>query len=311
MIIQWPDGIEYHGTTALREIVQPRVWSSSLWVAADGSAFRKYWNCCTGEWSAFEPVAFSFDNPTQERFGITTPCGGWMSTTRAIATAWLHRAPHSRAHVRLIDPRECPELDNIMWNEPAEEPEAGEIRGRERVERWEELRWCIGPIECNMRYRISSWGRLMNPDGCVTRGFCAYGTRWAAVKGCGLVNLLAAAGLVRDDAAARVAPSVFRAYCAMSCGVHPREHARRVGTAESTAWKNYVLAAPLATDNRYELGARIVSEDLWYALECLRESDDPESVLGASLTELRDHIEEMHAIRVDFAELRFGRACIV
>jgi hypothetical protein len=287
MIIAWADGVEYHEGVALREIVH-NVWSSSVWISRDGQAYRKYYNAVTKTWGPFQPVPIALD-ASQNRFGIHLYA--WMSLETAIATAWLHRAPDSTARVRsYADP---PHVSTIEWGEPEEEEEEDE------EERWRPLRWHCGLVPCDARYKIGDCGRLMNPKGDITRGFAALGTRWAAVKGAGLVNLLAAARLT--DHEVRVPPRVYRAYIGISNGTRPDQHATRMRIPLKAAWDYYALAAPLIG----KAGKKIVNSDLRRVLEAMR--NDPR--LGGRLLDLHPVVQRRLGRPLALEELRFARTC--
>jgi hypothetical protein len=289
---EWVDGIEYNKDVPLREIVQPNAWSSTVWISPVGEAYRKYYNPVLREWGEWESVPISLESSGRVGFALST----WASVEACVAKAWLHKAPGSKAHVRILDPANALDVRNIAWNEPEHDSEGGDFTG----ERWKPLRWYCGMVECDVRYQISSHGRLKNPQGGITRGFAMYETRWAAVKGCGLVNLMAASGLVRNDVPLQ--PRVYKAYCSLSSGLHPTEHATRWQLSDKAAWQYYSLAAPLVQGLR-AIGHSIVSPELWSALEALQ--GDP--LLGGRLTELH---EEMIG-EVPMEELRFARTCIL
>ena len=63
-----------------------------------------------------------------------------MSVETAIATAWIHRAPGSRAHARVLDPRRAVGIRNLTWGGEECDPEAGDFPGEE----WRPLRWACG-----------------------------------------------------------------------------------------------------------------------------------------------------------------------
>ena len=296
-MIAWEDGIEHVGSVPLREIVQRSVWSSSIWISPDGGdVYRRYYNAVTKE-RTWEEVPFSLDRDG-ERMGIHIPNAGWMSIETAIATAWLHRAPRSRAHARLVDPS-MPDVRGIVWNEPEWNPEG---RGDFEGERWKPLRWRCGQVECDTTYDISNLGRLRSGDR-VTRGFAALGTRWAAVRGAGLVDLPAAAGLVQRETP--LPPRVYNAYVSLSSHLRPEEHAKREGITVRAAWQYYCLALPLFEGG--EVGRQIVSPDVW---EVLTTEMGGDPLLCGKLSDLRPAVSRRVGRVVDFDELRFARCCV-
>ena len=111
-MIAWSDGLEHAPDGApIRELVQPDAWTSGAWIAPDGAAYRRYMNASTGVWSAFELMPLALD-AEGVHFGYHLATG-WASLETCIATAWLHRAPGSRARVRVLDAP--PTLDNLAW----------------------------------------------------------------------------------------------------------------------------------------------------------------------------------------------------
>ena len=296
-MLEWNDGIEETPGGMAREIVQPNVWSSSVWITPVGEAFRRYYNPISKAWT-WEAMQIAF-NPDQTRIGIHL-ASGWMSSEQAIATAWLHRAPNSREGVVVLDPAE-PDVRNLAWGDPDPLPEEGDFEG----ETWTNLRWMCGQVRCDNRYQISSHGRLRSPyTGKITRGFAARGTRWAACKGAGLVDLMQAAGLIRAEK--HVPERVYLAYCAVSSSTPVAEHARRHALSLKTAWMYYALAAPLVHE-REVYGKPLVSPDLWRVLTSMRGNP----VLGGKLSELHPEVVQRLGGDVSFEELRFARICVV
>ena len=228
---------------------------------------------------------------------------GWASVETCIARAWLHRAPGSRAPVAVLDPRQ-PDADHLAWREPEPDPEAA--GGAREDETWSALRWSCGLATCDDRYLLSSEGRLWSPHTRqATRGFAAYGARWAAVRGAGLVNLTFAAGLAR--ATVSIPPRVFYAYQSLVGGVPVAVHARRRGLPSlKTAWDYYCLAAPLVPELRVH-GKAHVHPDLWRVLASMR----GDARLGGRLRLLHPPVVRRLGRDVPMQELRFARACFV
>ena len=267
-----------------------------MWITAEGQAFRRY-NNPVSKLATWEDMPLALDQETQTRLGIHAP--SWMSIEVAIATAWLHRSPGSQAHVRVLD-LGAPQLGNLEWGEPEARPEEGEFEG----ETWAPLRWQCGQTPCDPRYKISSHGRLMNYRGVTTRGFAALGTRWAACRGAGLVNLMQASGLMRAEK--QIPDRVYLAYCSLSSSIPVTEHAKRHGLTTKTAWQYYQLAAPVVHD-RHVYGREVVPPALWRALLSLR----GHGVLGGPLKQLHPLVERAVGGRVSFEALRFARTCVV
>ena len=297
-MIAWEEGLEETPSGAAREIVQSSVWSSSAWVTADGTPWRRTYNPIVATWT-WEPMPMAFD-AEQTRLGIHL-AAGWRSIETAVATAWLHREPGSWAHVRAFTPGDC-HVDNLTWNEPELDAE----RFTPDAETWSPLRWECGIVPCDTTYQISSCARLRSPSGAVTRGFAALDARWAAVRGAGLVNLLAAAGLAANDV--KVPPRMYQAYKSIVAGVHPSFHATRMRISLSSAWNSYQLAAPIVPD-AHIYGKAIVSRDLWAALLGMQARRDAR--LGARLLELHPAVAQDLKREVAMEELRFARTCVL
>ena len=144
-----------------------------------------------------------------------------------------------------------------------------------------------------------------SPARQATRGFAAYGARWAAVRGAGLVNLTFAAGLAR--ATVSIPPRVFYAYQSLVGGVPVAVHARRRGVPSlKTAWDYYCLAAPLVPELRVH-GKAHVHPDLWRVLASMR----GDARLGGRLRLLHPPVVRRLGRDVPMQELRFARTCFV
>ena len=68
-MIHWRDGLEESPGGIARELVQPRVWNSTVWITRDGTACRRYYNSQTNTWTWGEVLDVTFDPDTQERVG--------------------------------------------------------------------------------------------------------------------------------------------------------------------------------------------------------------------------------------------------
>ena len=154
-MISWPDGVAETPSGVARELVQPRVWSSSVWVTPTGEPWRRTYNPVSRAWSWSE-MELAYD-AEGTRLGVHVQ-QGWLSIEQAIATAWLHRAPNSRAWVRVLRPGRPIDVRNLAWGEPDTAPEAGADD-----ETWAPLQWSIGLMKCDARYKISTHGRLWSP----------------------------------------------------------------------------------------------------------------------------------------------------
>jgi hypothetical protein len=167
------------------------------------------------------------------------------------------------------------------------------------------LKWSIGLVPCDVKYSISSHGRLHSPyTGKITRGFAARGTRWAAVKGSGLVDLLAASGLTRAEV--EVPVRTEKAYLSIVQGFTPSEHAERNFLTENTAWTYMNVAAPLVP-NLHVYARRLVSQDLWELLSSMR----GDALLGGALKALHAECSRLLGHDVSWSELRLARTSLV
>ena len=288
MILTWRDGIEVapDGEPA-REFVQRRVWSSSVWITRSGAAYRRYYNPHT------QSVTWQLMPLAEDAEGaLGYHIHGLVPLARAIARAWLHGSgPVFHVEGEPLD------VMNVTFTKEEEAVVALD----DEEETWRPLRWACGLVPCPNGYHISSLGRLRSPQGEATYGFAALGTRWAAVKGAGLVDLHAAAGLARAEV--HVPPRVYEAYLALVGGDAPEEHARRVGISVKVAWDYYNLAAPLVPRLRSYV-EHLVTPNLWSVLDALRGT----SVLGGPLKKLRDTAQEH--LDVSFEELRLARTAL-
>ena len=292
-MISWRDGLERAPDGALaRQVPQPFTWSSSVWVTSEGAAYRRYYNPVDRS-HAWEPLELA-EEPYSGRLGYHIPA--WTSIEQIIASAWRARVPGSRAHARLIDPRQPPTSDNVAWGE--------EERNEPLVdthETWAPLSWTIGPAVCDSRYQISSRGRLRSPyTNEATAGFAAHGVRWAAVREMGLVNLTAAAGLVAR--CITLPPRLMNAYRALQARLTPPEYATCADIPEKRAWTYTSQVVPFVRHAK-----ELVASDVRRVLEAMRH--DP--ILGGPLTPLYDKVAPMMLRDLSMEELRFARtACV-
>lgn len=289
----WPDGVEQNEDGPVREIPQRHgAWTSSIWITADGRPRRKWWNPLTRAWHWDAESLPAVWNDTGEgyRQGFHAPT--WMSTERLVCMAWRLRSPRSSwalrhlVRVRLLDDEtastvssdEATIASEVRWVQ--EEMPDADLQAPLPGETWKPLRWAVGAVPVPKGYRISSHGRLRDPRGRVTHGCWAYGRRWAAVAGAGLVDLHAAAGL---DGGAPLPQSIRQARGALLAGATPADLARIVDIEESTAWSYFCRAAAHVAGD--ELRARVpalVRRDVWRALRMLR----GDARLGGSLADL-------------------------
>ena len=203
--------------------------------------------------------------------------------------AWRLRAPESTwridevVRVRLVDRDDgvASSVDDPMsasslrWAEE-EKGEPGAAAG----ERWKALKGRIGAIPIAKGYAISSHGRLRDPHGRVTSGLWAFGRRWAAVAGAGMLDLHEAAGL---DGGVPLPLSIRQARGALLAGASPEQLAQVAGVSLATAWSYVCRAAPHVEPVALRAHAEaLVPSAMWVALERL----EGRKVVGGPLSEL-------------------------
>ena len=308
-MISWCDGLVDGPDGTYRQVPQHATWSSALFVTQDGTMRTRQYNPVTRSWSWGEELPLTFEG---HRVGVVTK-DGWKSVDRVIAYAWLHRAPggshalREKVLVHFADGSDAessvaPRAESLEWVD-GEVPDDRPIRG----EVWKPLRWRCGVVPCDSRYQISNHGRLKSPFTGVTSGHWWGGTRWAAVRGGLLVDLLAAAGIQGVP----IPPAIRLARDALLSGYAPRDLAGAVGIAESTAWKNTCVAAQHAhdVDQLRRRVSALVGQRLWRALVTLQ----GRPVLGASLTELSATLAKRDEglVNVDTSALRLARLAVV
>ena len=260
-LVTWEDGVEQTDDgEAVREIPQAVPATSTIWISAEGAAYRRYYNFVDRSvtWTRLE---YALDQD-QVRLGVHIPA--WTSLETAIARAWRTRAPHSNARVRVVDPNAPVSASNVRWGDEEELPrEPKQLAG----EKWESLNWVVnGIVRCSPRYLISNCGRLRSPHtGAITRGHWCHGERWAAVKGAGLVHLRAAAGLQR--ATVHLPPRTLAAHRAMEGGMSPADYSAASGLSLDRAYRYCLDAVPFVRDAK-----RLVARDLRRVLDDLRET---------------------------------------
>ena len=298
--VTWPDGLERGPDGPCRQIPQKHTWSSQVWVTRDGDARRRHYNPVSKEWTwAADTLPMSI-GADQTHMGYTID--HWISVDRAVALAWLHRAPGSPCTIvddqlELVGSARTKTIP-LAW---AEGEYMGNEQGPMEGEKWKALRWRCGLCPCPAGYEISSYGRLMNPKGRCTRGlvFGSEGDRYAAVRGCGLVNFTVAAGLRRRDVG--FSPSLYLAVEALATGRTPLEMASTHDSdrSEATAWSYFCRVAPFFSgDELRKRVPRLVAVDLWSLLQGMMVSQ--ERVLGESLSQLMPVVQKRLKRRGEF-----------
>ena len=191
MEIIWPHGLERGPDGPCRELPQRFTWTSSCWCTKDGVVRRRYYNSRTGVWTwAEQPLEMVINDEGRPGYYFHW----WLPIDRCICLAWCHRHEDSKNMTYHTNGKAFI-AKYLRWEKPDTNAEEGEIEG----EVWKPLKgvfsWNCGIVKCDSRYMISSKGRLMDPDGAVTRGFYYDGRRWAACRGAGLIDLTTCARL--------------------------------------------------------------------------------------------------------------------
>ena len=317
-LIAWPDGVARGPhDRPMREVVQRRLWTSTVWCSEDGLVWRRHWDVASRAWRwAGAPAEPVLDDAG--RLGVRLE-DGWVPLALAIGRAWCHRAEDAAAHdpaPLLPDEGRPLHARHLAWREGETSREEGARRG----ERWKALRWRCGAVRCARAYEVSSHGRLRSPRGGVTRGFAHDGRRWAAAEAeggayGGLVDLTTASGL-RPPALA-LPPRLVGAAGCLVAGHAPAELAACEGIQLGTAWGYFQRAAPHVDPRALRsLAPRLVARDLWALLSAM--AADGEPAFGARLLELMEAVRarlppdgEFRSAPCQMEQLRFARVCLV
>lgn len=324
--IEWADGLVHAPSgDEMRQLPEAHCWSSGVFIARNGLCWRRFYNSITRLWAwADAPLDATIEE--NGRWGYNV--GWWRPIELCIALAWLHRAEGSTLGVRVkvtvelvesVAPQSAPASPTSAERGPhADDLEFAEVEldDGEPIagETWRKLKWRVGLVPCDARYKISNHGRLWSPfTQKMTRGFWAYDTRWAATRDGLLVNLYAAAGLVPMS----IPPSIRMALDSLLSAelVAPETLAGELDVAETTAWNYVCRAAAFAPPHDLLVRARALTHPaMWDALLLL----GGDGRLGGSLTELFEVLQEMlpprsMALRSKHAmsELRLARMALV
>jgi hypothetical protein len=280
-MIAWRDGLERGPDGPVRQVPTRHVWTSTVWVTRYGTARRRFFNPVSGTWSWAPEIL----NLVEDSMGNSGYAIDWFtSVERAIALAWRRRGVGSTATIRNRKPAEPPNAKWLSWNtKDAALDDGGPLRGEVWMPMKRTRAWRCGAALVPPTYKISSLGRLMSPNGAVTRGFLFNGRRWAAAKGAGLVDLESAARLSQD--ATKPAPRILAAIDALGAGASPTDLALVLEIELSTAWSYYALAAAhLDAATLRRRVPQLVGVGLWRHLEAMRARGDP--LLGGRLLDL-------------------------
>jgi hypothetical protein len=194
-MISWPYGLIRGPDGLAREVPTKRVWASSIWCTKHGTCRRRHFNTVTTKWQ-WDRKTWPLTEDAGGQVGYhAAPC--FMSVERAIASAWCMRAEESTSTIYNARPAEAIHAKHLSWDISEQHPMESPTR---EGETWHQLKgahsWSCGVVHCgDAGYEISNRGRLKSPSGDVTSGFYFDGRRWAAVKGCGLVDLTTCARL--------------------------------------------------------------------------------------------------------------------
>jgi hypothetical protein len=250
------------------------------------------------------------EDPESGRLGLNIN-NHWTPLESCIALAWRKRHPQSSAPAVRGGKRRRLHAKAITW--PKEEESDGEESDDET---WSDLDVRIGVTSTRgLGYRISSCGRLMSPQGLITRGHWYRGRRWGAVCGCGLCDLDTAAGL----ATGLQLPLCYQlALSALLTGANADDLARESRVKESSAWSYLSKAATQAPcQDLRRVWKALVERDLVRALKRMQTSKDAK--LGGSLAPLLEAVVEALPSGSAFAaldrshqfrQLWFARTCM-
>ena len=311
-LITWPCGIEKGpgGRIQLRQIVEPYVWVSSLWISRTGTCWRRHFNTATRQWSwASEPQPTSEELETG-RLGLYVN-NHWTPLETAIALAWRKRHPESRAPAVRGGKRRRLTAKSISW--PKEEDSDSEELDDET---WSDLDVRIGVLSTSgLGYKISSHGRLQSPQGLITRGHWFRGRRWSSVRGCGLCDLDTAAGL---KTGLPQPPCYQLALNALLTGATAEDLAHEARIKESSAWSYLSKAATFAPcEDLRRVWKALVDRGLVRTLKRMQSSGDTR--LGDAISTLLDAVLDALPNGSSFAsldrsdqfrQLWFARTCL-
>ena len=316
-IMRWKDGIlESPSGHSMRQVPVKYTWASTLWTSRGGEVWRRHYNSVSAQWHWDEDGALEPSMTADGKMGFHLD-NSFVPIETVIALGWLHRKPGARAVVEIQEGKPV-HAKYMQWKEAEAMVEDGQLKN----EQWKKLRSVmprIGIVPMPDGYEISDLGRLKNTQtGDVTAGFWYEGlsgpTRFAAVKGCGLVDLHLAAKLI--PAALYLKPYLLMAANAMMQGKTPRELAHAAGVQEDTAWSYFRQAAPLLPRKSLkEIGKAVATRDLWRLLVAMWEEEDKR--LAGKLTDLLAIVDDELPAgspfwRVDnrMGMLGFARLCV-
>ena len=310
-MITCEDGLEKVGQKEVRQFPQKHVWSSTIWCARRGDCFRRFYNPADRAFTWSEPIELALQEETG-RMGLYIT-GKFVPIETIIASAWRMRAPNSNAPVERVGPRRQITAKHLRWGdeEEADDDDQSPIQG----ETWSPLKCKCGIVPCNGRgYDISNKGRLRNAEGRITRGIAFAGSRWGAVKGCGLVDLYVAAGI--NEAPEASPPCIQDALHALMSGDSPDDMLPFTNATIKSLWSYFARAVEWADPSDLKLvWTLLVPDDLVRLLKQLKREGN--SALGGTLTDLHQIVSErlppesLFHDELTWEKLRFARACVV
>ena len=308
-MIQWKTGLKKRDAVLYRQLPTRYTWSSTLWIARDGTCRRRNFNAIskTWRWSA-QPQKFLIHDESG-RTGLQVE-NVWTPLNTCIALAWKHRAPGSLKRTTVIDGK-LPISRNINWVEPGDNTESSK---RRKDETWSPLSFRVGLYNCPETFQISSRGRLRSPAGKITSGYF-YDDSMVASVGEVLVDLLVASKLKPPNYDLPL--HLSKAADCMLSGGSPRVFAKQTGLKLTTSWVYFTqVAYKMRTPDLHRVAPLLVPRDVWSALTTLQQQADP--VLGGTLTDLLPAVEGQLNPRSRFLTnehkfniLRLARLCVV
>jgi hypothetical protein len=238
---------------------------------------------------------------------------GFVSVEHIIALTWRMRAADDTSQVSRVGRRRYRTAKNLQWSsEETDREDQAPLPG----ETWSPLKYKCGIVSCDRSYEISNKGRLRSPhSGLITSGFYFAGSRWAAVKDCGLVDLLVASGM--HEPPEPHPPCIKDALTCMMSGDHPEDMLPFTNATEKSLWSYFTRGIEFAEPSELKMvWPLLVPDSLVRVLKDLKRAGDP--VWGDSLTALMPVVtarlpadSDFHDSEFQWEMLRFARACLV
>lgn len=314
-MISWPDGLTRGPDGVARQVPTKHVWTSAVWCTKHGTCRRRYFNVATRQWHwDRNPLPLTEDEGGNTGYHIAP---WFLSVERAVASAWCMRAEESSCTIYNNRPTQAIHAKHLSWGVPERQSQEDTIHAEET---WHPMKgaynWRCGVVHCaDAGYNISDRGRLKSPNGDVTSGFYFDGRRWAAVRGCGLVDLTTCARLKKN--VTYLSRSIKHAADALGSGHTPTDLAKASGVQLGTAWSYFTRAAQhLDGRTLRQVVPLLVGPGMWAVLSNMRQAGDAR--LGGPLVELMTACEESLPARGGFmthehrmSQLRLARLAVV